>query len=61
MRGQNLVDHVLGKAEDVDAVAAAGHKMVDMEVDAFEACLTLKPKPQQQLEEHLKMGSSWDS
>ena len=43
MRDQNLVDHVLGKAEDA---AAAGHKMVDMKVvDAFEACPTLKPKP----------------
>ena len=60
MRGQNLVDHVLGKAENADA-AAAGHKMVDMKVDAFEACPTLRLKHQQrQLEEHLKMGSSWE-
>ena len=35
--------------------------MVNMKVDAFEAYPSMKPKPQQQLEEHLKMGSSWDS
>ena len=37
MRGQNLADHILGKAEDA---AAVGHKMVDMKVvDAFDVGL----------------------
>ena len=41
MRGQNLVDHVLGKAKDADAGGSC-HKMVDMKVDAFEVCPILR-------------------
>ena len=41
MRAQNLVDHVLGNAEDADATGG-GHKTIDMKVDTFEACPILR-------------------